>query len=560
MSKFRVLSITLLVGALASLGLSAGPALAEDQPVVWQPVPGAAITVDDLSVDFEAVLLPTNPWGLGAPAADPVPYLRPVAVNNSSETRYLSVGMDIAAHGVIEPLWSADTWSGLAGENPADAEGFVQNFLFGLAPGESIASSPTGLGLDQGVPQWAGRTFVLYELSGPLDTNPTATVLTTYTAPGRFVPVNFGTLTDQNVPSIGQPLEVSGTGASSDVFPGVTATVAAAGLVANESLELWLIPDFDYFFLFLLGGGLPDNSVPLGAGIVAADGTLSATFTVPSDTPISNSYQLVAGVPGERYWPAGSYRNFSITEPDDSATASTPTDGSPLTMEFALTTVTFTFPGGTTEGTTTAAVTATGPTPGEFTLASSPPLYYHLDTTSTLAGEATVCITYDPVTIPGTPPRLYHYETVAPSGYRWVDITTSSEVGTVCGLTSSFSPFVLGYPPAFEFSGFFPPVSMDDQNIAKAGQAIPVKFSLGGDQGLDVMTSAVFISAGTATSFVGDPVETVAAGTSGLSYSAGNDQYTYVWKTSKSMAKQTGTFVLTLVDGTTHEFNVTFKK
>lgn len=60
----------------------------------------------------------------------------------------------------------------------------------------------------------------------------------------------------------------------------------------------------------------------------------------------------------------------------------------------------------------------------------------------------------------------------------------SNDLGAhiVCGATSSLSPFAV-VQSKYHFSGFFSPVdSMPVINLAKAGSAIPVKFSLGGNQ------------------------------------------------------------------------------
>ena len=47
------------------------------------------------------------------------------------------------------------------------------------------------------------------------------------------------------------------------------------------------------------------------------------------------------------------------------------------------------------------------------------------------------------------------------------------------------------YDVIYDFGGFFSPVDNPDVlNRAKAGSAIPVKFSLGGDQGLDIFAEA----------------------------------------------------------------------
>ncbi len=43
--------------------------------------------------------------------------------------------------------------------------------------------------------------------------------------------------------------------------------------------------------------------------------------------------------------------------------------------------------------------------------------------------------------------------------------------------------------------GFFAPVDMTALNVVKAGQAIPIKFSLGGDYSLDIMAAGYPASA-----------------------------------------------------------------
>jgi hypothetical protein len=58
-----------------------------------------------------------------------------------------------------------------------------------------------------------------------------------------------------------------------------------------------------------------------------------------------------------------------------------------------------------------------------------------------------------------------------------------------------------------------------------------------------------------------DPVEEVdAPGQSGLSYSAGADEYHYVWKTEKAWAGTCRRLSVTLVDGTVHTATFQFKK
>jgi hypothetical protein len=103
-------------------------------------------------------------------------------------------------------------------------------------------------------------------------------------------------------------------------------------------------------------------------------------------------------------------------------------------------------------------------------------------------------------------------------------------------------------------------------NKAKAGSAIPVKFSLGGDHGLDVFAKGRHRNAASPTSGAVacdsaaeiDPIETtVSAGSSGLSYDAASDTYTYVWKTQKGW---TGCrqLVVEFDDGTVERANFRF--
>jgi hypothetical protein len=110
--------------------------------------------------------------------------------------------------------------------------------------------------------------------------------------------------------------------------------------------------------------------------------------------------------------------------------------------------------------------------------------------------------------------------------------------------------------PQYPFSGFFQPVDDPSEsgvvNRARAGSAIPVKFSLDGDRTLQILAQGY-------PHFVAEPceggpvdqIEMVAVGTGGLSYHVGSDTYTYVWKTDAAWAGECGRFVLGLDDGST---------
>ena len=84
---------------------------------------------------------------------------------------------------------------------------------------------------------------------------------------------------------------------------------------------------------------------------------------------------------------------------------------------------------------------------------------------------------------------------------------------------------------------------------------MPVKFTLGGDMGLNVLATGAPTSTPYAcASGIDAPVEqTVSANASGLTYDAVLAQYSYVWKTDKAWAGTCRRFTLTLRDGTVHE-------
>ena len=112
------------------------------------------------------------------------------------------------------------------------------------------------------------------------------------------------------------------------------------------------------------------------------------------------------------------------------------------------------------------------------------------------------------------------------------------------------------------FTGFFSPVDNPPMvNVAKAGSAIPLKFSLGGNRGLAIFAPG-FPRVVTTTCSTGDPTDeietTVTAGGSSLSYDAAANRYQYTWKTEKGWVG-CRRLELQLVDGSVHVANFRFK-
>jgi len=114
----------------------------------------------------------------------------------------------------------------------------------------------------------------------------------------------------------------------------------------------------------------------------------------------------------------------------------------------------------------------------------------------------------------------------------------------------------------YDWSGFFQPVDKGLLNTAKAGSAVPLKFTLGGNQGMAVIAAGypIFKPIACGVMATDDIEETASVGSSGLHYDATTDQYNYVWKTDEAWAATSpcGQLVLKLTDGTFHYANFQF--
>jgi hypothetical protein len=107
----------------------------------------------------------------------------------------------------------------------------------------------------------------------------------------------------------------------------------------------------------------------------------------------------------------------------------------------------------------------------------------------------------------------------------------------------------------FSFGGFRPPVDPPPAlNSVKAGAAVPVKFSLGGDRGLEIFAAGyprVVALASCAGSAGGAVEPTVGAGDSTLTYDPVTGLYSFVWKTQKAWAASCRRLELKFYDGGT---------
>jgi hypothetical protein len=147
---------------------------------------------------------------------------------------------------------------------------------------------------------------------------------------------------------------------------------------------------------------------------------------------------------------------------------------------------------------------------------------------------------------------------------------SSFSVGTTtvnCSATDSHNNMATGsftVSVIYNWNGFFQPVdNLPALNRVKAGSAIPVKFSLNGNQGLSIFAAGYPISGVTTcgtTAPVDDIETTLTAGGSSLSYDAVANQYVYVWKTDKAWAGTCRTLTVKLIDGTIKQANFNFTR
>jgi TolB protein len=114
----------------------------------------------------------------------------------------------------------------------------------------------------------------------------------------------------------------------------------------------------------------------------------------------------------------------------------------------------------------------------------------------------------------------------------------------------------------YTFSGFFAPIANAPAvNVTLAGRAIPVRFALGGDRGLDIFAVGSPVSQRIACPTTGGVSlvrETTTATRSSLSYDTATGRYRYLWKSDERWAGSCRELVLTLKDGSVRRVTFAF--
>ena len=160
---------------------------------------------------------------------------------------------------------------------------------------------------------------------------------------------------------------------------------------------------------------------------------------------------------------------------------------------------------------------------------------------------------------------VVEYGTIIPPTPTPTDTPTSTPTSTPTNTPTNTPTATPTNTPApiYNFTGFFQPVdNLPTLNLMNAGRAIPVKFSLGSNQGLNIFEAGYPKSQEIvcdSTALVDGVEVTVTAGSSSLSYDPSTEQYTYVWKTDQTWADTCRQLVVKLNDGSFHRANFKFK-
>jgi hypothetical protein len=181
---------------------------------------------------------------------------------------------------------------------------------------------------------------------------------------------------------------------------------------------------------------------------------------------------------------------------------------------------------------------------------TKPTLDAHDDVLAFASGASQATVTYDDPTATDIVDDSPAVTCLPASGATFPLGTTQVSCTATDGSSNTSDAQTFDVVVSYDFDGFFSPVhstvdptsgatpaaSADGWNSAKAGSAIPVKFSLGGDQG-----KPVFAAGGPKSTQITCPpgrMKSTSVGggngarTSGLKYDTLSGVYTYTWKTS----------------------------
>jgi hypothetical protein len=173
---------------------------------------------------------------------------------------------------------------------------------------------------------------------------------------------------------------------------------------------------------------------------------------------------------------------------------------------------------------------------------------------------------YDCVDEPGTAPPTCVGDLpvgapvdTASLGEHTFTVSSQDAAGNVGTETATYT---VEEPFRFDFEGFFRPVAnRPEVNAVKAGAIVPIRFSLDGYQGRDVIAEGYPRSREHSCGSSADldrGAATRAAGRPWVRYNPRRDLYVYRWKTDRDWAGDCRQFILELADGSYHRADFRF--
>jgi hypothetical protein len=331
---------------------------------------------------------------------------------------------------------------------------------------------------------------------------------------------------------------------------------ATAGQTTTADIDITATSGRVTGAITLNGARLPDTVIKVpglcGSWRSFSDGSF-AHFLPAGSYTASVAATTFGPIVGSFTFPVIAGQTTSLTVGSTPVGSQVPVELAAALTNGGTTSLDITYANVTAPGQTSVTASVQGPPPPSGFKLGQPPVYYDVSTTALFDGGATLCFSWlegefkneDRV-------RLWHYDNGV-----WQDVTTSVDpvANVACGTVASFSPFALFEPDLhYDFVGFFAPVAdLPALNRIKAGSAVPVKFSLGGNFGLDVMATGSPASQSidcSSSASVSSITDTVSAGESSLTFDGTSGQYTYVWKTDRAWAGSCRQLVLRFKDGT----------
>jgi hypothetical protein len=384
-----------------------------------------------------------------------------------------------------------------------------------------------------------GTTTISYfarDNAGNAETPQTLTVMLDKTAPVLTVPSNI-------------VVEATGPSGAAVTFS-ATATDATSG-----SPVVTCAPTSGSTF------ALGQTTVSCTAQDVAGKTGPAGAFTVTVQDTVKPVLTLPSTIVAEATGPSGAAVTYTATATDTVDGPIAPVCAPPSGATFALGSLTVAcsatdVAGNKAEG--GFVVTVRDTTPPALTVPSniSVPAAGPSGAAVTFSATATDLVS-DPVTPTCTP--------ASGSTFPVGTTTVACSAQDAAGNTSAPKTFTVTVTSAgYTWTGFFQPVdNVPTLNRAKAGSGIPVKFSLGGNFGLNVLEAGypkvVQVGCTTGTP-ISDIESTVTAGQSSLQYDVSANQYVYVWKTSQAWSGTCQRLDVKLTDGTTHSVLFNFTK